>query len=397
LVKDLVDIAIAVYAQDRTTPRGPEWSRDMSLTVPVRNKSKWDLHADILGSLLSELTGDVYSVTFSSKQGDVSKQLFHTTNDRPVCLFSGGLDSFVGAATCLKRNPLLVSHYSNNNIVSVQSRLAEALGARGRNLEHRTVRVTLSGPDELREASQLSRSFLFLSIAAAFAIDIESNNIMMFENGPIAINVPISESRVSTRTAHPKVLELFGSFVSDVFGLDMNVCNPFELQTKSEMIQKVVGGPFERSLAKTVSCWRYPRGLISLAKGLHRSLLGRHCGICYPCILRRVAMNAAGLFGRDDHYLVDIFSEYPYANIDRNTLETVLDLLRFSSDLKDLDDISLIQEYPDLSLNVGTVTPEAVIGMYRRFSSETISCFGTRGSASLARDLSGLLETPEVS
>lgn len=389
LITDLVQIAVAVYVQDIIAPRRSAWSRNMSLTVPVRNKSIWDSHVGMLVSLLSELTGDIYSLSFSRMRGEKSKVEFRTTNDRPVCLFSGGMDSFVGAATHLRLNPLLVSHYASPGIHSVQSRLAAALRTKNTALQHYPVRVNLSRKRAARERTQMSRSFLFLSISTAYAVDIKSDNLIMFENGPIAVNVPISESRVNTKTAHPRVLALFRNLVSNVFGLDMRVSNPFQLLTRGEILRQLDGSTFQRNLADTVSCWRYPRGVISLARALGRPLPGKHCGICYPCMTRRAAMNAAGLYeDGDDQYLVDIFSEYPGLN--DQTVATILDLLRFCSKVNELSPISLIGEYPDMSLNVGAVTPGGVVDMYKRFSSEVIQCFRERANPRLAQDLSSL-------
>lgn len=391
-IKDLLDIAIAVYVQDRTIPRGPQWSRDLSLSVPVRNKALWDKNLGCLVSCLSELTEDVYSISFSRIRGEISDAQFKATNDRPVCLFSGGLDSYVGAAAHLESNPILVSHYSSSRVRSVQDRLAASLTTQKAKLDHYPVRVSLSGSKSTREASQLSRSFLFLSIGAAVAADTRSGNLIMSENGPIAINVRISESRTNTRTAHPKVLALFSTLVSYVFGMDIRVSNPFGLQTKGEIARKLVGTSYEKNLRHSVSCWRYPRGLISLSRSLHRPLLGNHCGICYPCIMRRVAMNAAGLHGADDQYLVDIFSEYP--KVDTQTTATILDLLRFCDKVNDLGQLALIREYPDMAVRVGAITPEGVIEMHKRFSSEVIQCFRERGSAQLGTDFSSLLRAP---
>jgi hypothetical protein len=103
-------------------------------------------------------------------------------------------------------------------------------------------------------------------------------------------------------------------------------------------------------------------------------------------------MNAAGLHGADDQYLVDIFSEYP--KVDTQTTATILDLLRFCDKVNDLGQLALIREYPDMAVRVGAITPEGVIEMHKRFSSEVIQCFRERGSAQLGTDFSSLLRAP---
>ncbi len=68
---DLVRIAVAVYAADRSTyrsRRGSDWNqRDLDLEVPVSNAAAWTAVAGHLTSVLDFLTGDRWSLSFNEE------------------------------------------------------------------------------------------------------------------------------------------------------------------------------------------------------------------------------------------------------------------------------------------------------------------------------------------
>eukprot|EP00487_Bulimina_marginata_P006414 TRINITY_DN25939_c0_g1_i1.p1 TRINITY_DN25939_c0_g1~~TRINITY_DN25939_c0_g1_i1.p1 ORF type:complete len:156 (+),score=7.14 TRINITY_DN25939_c0_g1_i1:148-615(+) len=95
----------------------------MHLHVPVTDEGMWNLVAAELSSLLNFLTGDQWQFTFEKttmtmpkpKQSDQAKAKAKSlVGLNSVCLFSGGLDSAVGAIDILNGEsdlkPLLVSH-----------------------------------------------------------------------------------------------------------------------------------------------------------------------------------------------------------------------------------------------------------------------------------------------
>ena len=123
---DLVTIATAVTSAETFEPRenAPNsWSRILNLHIPLLAPDKWDKVSERLESLLGFLTGDQWKLYFSksdlalpkqinSKQSKLASESLKGLN--AVCLFSGGLDSAIGAIDILNGHsdirPMLVSH-----------------------------------------------------------------------------------------------------------------------------------------------------------------------------------------------------------------------------------------------------------------------------------------------
>ena len=72
--------------------------------------------------------------------------------------------------------------------------------------------------------------------------DPHPNRILMYENGVVAINLPISRQLLganSTRTAHPQTLRRFSQVLSAVAEKPFAVENPFALKTRKEVIERI--------------------------------------------------------------------------------------------------------------------------------------------------------------
>ncbi len=141
VLADWVDIALATYLADRLSPRvglSPSrkfrnWRRVINLKIPVRRVSVWN-RAQVKNSLtglLTFLTDDFWKVTFvksnqSARKARNSRYLFSNKPRKPirVALFSGGLDSFCGAAIEMAEAPrssfVFVSAVSNTRQRSAQ-------------------------------------------------------------------------------------------------------------------------------------------------------------------------------------------------------------------------------------------------------------------------------------
>jgi hypothetical protein len=136
----------------------------------------------------------------------------------------------------------------------------------------------------------------------------------MPENGAMAVNTPLTASRLaacSTRSVHPRTLELLNRLVSGIGGT-VQIINPYANLTKGEVCWNARQAMPELAVWNTVSCGR-PH---------HR--IRPNCGHCYPCLIRRAGLHAA--FGHDDtDYAVDL------ADIDINgTTKSATDLRAFT-------------------------------------------------------------------
>jgi 7-cyano-7-deazaguanine synthase in queuosine biosynthesis len=223
-----------------------------------------------------------------------------------VALFSGGLDSLAGAIDRLESGErlVLVSHYDFGQLASGQQGLTQALQQYygPDRLHHLDIRVQIP---EAPELTLRSRSLLYLALglaaAAAFRPDLP---LLVPENGWISFNPPLTLNRLgsySTRTTHPYFLQELAAIWQEA-GLSHPLINPYQHQSKGEML---------------ADC-RNPkllRELVPLTSSCARPVVGRwqgeaqgSCGYCYPCLMRRAALNRLGL-DQGGHYRLDALQD----------------------------------------------------------------------------------------
>jgi hypothetical protein len=102
----------------------------------------------------------------------------------------------------------------------------------------------------------------------------------------------------STRHAHGQFLSLMERLGTGLFGRPIRVFNPYELTTKAEMVR--VLAPHPRLALATVSCWYQQWSGRGASQGRG------HCGVCIPCLVRRVALESAGIEVPPDHFDHDV-------------------------------------------------------------------------------------------
>lgn len=336
---DLLVLACAAYAADNSINRyrnsDDGWTRQFHLFVPVSDPSLWQPQHALISEILNFLTGDLWEISF--RQSDASI----TVSNRPlkpteylsdtVCLFSGGMDSFLGAMKLLEegKRPLLVGHAKSSDVSEYRNRAGEVLIGRYRSLDPKLVKafVRISKPqvDEKSiegENTERGRSFLFLTLGAVCASALPApeeggrKRLYIPENGFITLNLPLTPLRMgaySTRTTHPYYLKLMQRLF-DAIGLGLDIINPFEFKTKGEMLSESADPAFVADV-DTMSCSR-PSTRNATIEGPGR----RHCGRCVPCIIRRAALKKANLpddnnaLPPDRKYRTDIYREQLHAS-----------------------------------------------------------------------------------
>ena len=306
---ELFILAAAVYCLDKVVARSTRpdaWTRVFALDFPGSTEGWGNPH---LQTALSFLTGDDWCLS----PGDRSPlSLSHRIEPSPdvVCLFSGGLDSLIGAIQLLEAGRVvrLVAHHETGVAPQRQTTLANALAE-----HYGPERVALSqvflrpAPprEEQRaplpsatETSTRSRSLLFiaagLTVAAAIGPGVP---LVIPENGFIGLNVPLSTSRLgslSTRTTHPHFIAQVQAALSSL-AIRNPLLNPYRLMTKGEMLREVQALGHTRELALlSISC-AHPE-----APRWRRRPQG-NCGYCYPCLIRRASMFEVGWDDPDDY------------------------------------------------------------------------------------------------
>lgn len=284
---DFLSIALTVFAADRFVLRAEaddSWTRVIHIDVAVTDADRWQPHAPRLAAALRFLTGDIWSVAFRGG-GQAAPIVEGRFSDRDcVCLFSGGMDSLLGAISLQEqgRRPLLVSQGSPKEITP-QKFLAKAIGLEDHRFEGR-VSERWRPP---YEASTRARSILFFAYGLLAASAINVNEVIVPENALIAINPPFTRRRtgsLSTRTTHPHFLAELSGIFADV-GLGITLRNPFAAATKGEMLRAAQLLNIPQLAAASYSCGKGKR-------------INVQCGRCVPCLIRRAAFHGAGIADR---------------------------------------------------------------------------------------------------
>jgi 7-cyano-7-deazaguanine synthase in queuosine biosynthesis len=301
--------ALGVWAADKFLPRtaAPDaWTRQVTLHLPV--SADWLPMAGRLSRLLNFLTGDDWTLKLRPASLDLGLKGVWPHAWRPdgVMLFSGGLDSLVGAVDYLEAGErlLLVSHYDFGQLASIQQGLAAALLRHygPQRVHHLGLRVQFPQAPEL---SMRSRSLLYLALGLTAAASFgPATPLIIPENGWISLNPPLTWNRLgscSTRTTHPYFLEQLTGLWRDA-GLVNPLVNPYDHLTKGEMVRRsrnrdLLGQLFGASL----SC---ARPVVSRWQG--RAAMA--CGYCYPCLMRRAALHSLG-WDRGEDYGRDVLSD----------------------------------------------------------------------------------------
>lgn len=289
---DLLSIALSVIAADFSVQRkkSPDgWTRELSLVIALKDATAWRSFQNDIAAMLQFLTTDIWSISFEESSFTIppngSEKLYD--NDC-ISLLSGGADSLVGAIDLVeaKYNPLVVSQTVHGD-GEKQGEFAQLIGG---GLTHIQFNHNAKGEGPA-DRDQRARSVIFLAYGTLLATTLqayrEGKRITLYvcENGFISINPPLTAARIgslSTRTTHPVFLRRFQNLLDGV-GLNVELKNPYQYQTKGEMFAGCKNQDLLRSTAsKSTSCSRF------------RRFGFQHCGACVPCLIRRSAFHRWG-------------------------------------------------------------------------------------------------------
>jgi hypothetical protein len=287
--QDLFRIAKATHLADRKSKRDvavDKWTRHIDLLIQVQDCEPWQGSAlNDLHLLLGTLTGDNWQVSLCPGAHTEGPQdaLFHDDPVPKVALFSGGLDSTSYAAEQIlaHHERLLFVTYSVPKLNRPQREIFDSI-ADPAHPPLRPIPQQVSGGD----LSNRSRGFLFVATAIYAAATHRSEEVVVPENGQLAINSPLTPARLaacSTRSVHPRTLMLINRIIAAVSNQPLKVHNPYLRLTKGQVCRRALdAGLSPEVLAQTVSCGSPPI--------LRRKDLPYHCGCCFPCLVRRSAL-----------------------------------------------------------------------------------------------------------
>lgn len=281
----------ALYAED-------SWTRELTVSLPVSDPARWQAVSAKLTQALAFLTGDRWNLEFRARP------IAYVTLAPPrpptagsvidtVSLFSGGLDSFIGAIDLLQqgRRVLLVSHSAVGSDSVRQRHLFRSLENAYPGASHHlrgSIRFTAKYLGETAdENTERSRSFLFFALAvlATNALPLVTE-ITVPENGLISLNVPLEDLRLgslSTRTTHPYFLARMNEVLT-ALSITARLTNPYQFATKGEMVRNCRNRTLlGNEVSKTISCSSPNNARIRYGK--------EQCGYCVPCLIRRASLH----------------------------------------------------------------------------------------------------------
>jgi 7-cyano-7-deazaguanine synthase in queuosine biosynthesis len=294
---EFLKVIYILHIIDRTLPQSPiEGRRNILVKFPIGNIDAFLSIKDKLQELLFWMTDDNWKIEFYYAQivnSIVQSSLPFGYTANCTALWSGGLDALAGAYLHLSNNPeaniLLVGSGRNNLIFNKQKNLAHELnGCFQRRVEYLKVPIQFTGESKNKYAR--TRGLIFTTIGLLASNCLNTNKLLVFENGIGAFNAPMPLNKFCgmSHSVHPKTLhdisDIFSRFVEE----DFTVENPFLFYTKAQMCAKAKEqGCSNELLLATDSCDSHGRD-----KGFLQ------CGVCSSCLLRRVSL--INSIGTDD-------------------------------------------------------------------------------------------------
>lgn len=319
-VLDFMFMAAVFYATDKIIDRNvsaDRWTRQIKIRIPLYELEKWQIVNQELEKCMSFLTGDIWTIEFYQNMYTLHRpsarrrrRILPRVQADTVCLFSGGLDSLVGAINWLESNSekkiLAVGHYDGqvSGPKSDQNKLLQHLRIQKFAGRIDSLQLRVGQRPAGKESTFRSRSILFLALGIYAAASIGKDvPLLIPENGTIALNIPLTASRrgtCSTRTAHPNYISKLSQILQNV-GISNPILNPLGMKTKGEAISQCLEQQvLINAIPDSVSC----------GKSGHKSSWIRRdangCGRCVPCIFRRASLHVIN--ADNESYGIDICS-----------------------------------------------------------------------------------------
>lgn len=409
LARDFLRVGQAAFLADRAFRRGKRLGQQMRrfrVIVAVERPRQWQAISLQLKRFAEFVSHDVWCFEFvplkSPPRRGNSKGLRPIRPLPPnsaILLFSNGLDSLCGLAAAVKRGetPVLVSHSppGRQQVIERSRALWRSLGQKSNPPSFYNFYFRIRDRDSFGkrsvfpERSRRTRPMLFLCMAGAVAAELNVSKIYLNENGVLAINLPftthISGAQIS-RHAHPETLWRFECILRALWPHNgaPTASNPFFDCTKGEELRVLHSAGY--LAAGTISCEYAGQQVAHLIKWLQtqkrQKIRVKECGLCMPCLIRRMALRSAGLEDRASRYAFDyrvafkdpaFYSDFPlYSSISSN----VRDLNAFCREIYKITPFDFMIRYAyELSLACHpplSLQRKEIFALYKRFSEEVL-------------------------
>ena len=285
------------------------------LELQIGGELNWEPVRDDIEELLLFLVGSRAKLSFAqSAAPQTYVKRFELARPVPtVSLFSGGLDSSAFAVYLGQAEPhSILSHTETSYPIYGKARkfYSNFVGG-GVGLVVSRVKSEISQWGMIN-----TRGIVFLSNALVIALELGARRVVVPENGPMMLNIPVSSQVYSSKTANLDMIREWTKIVNDVLGVRIVVETPYGESTKAEIVRKL-GDP--KAVAQTYSCFG--------SQGQSRM-----CGLCLACFVRIASCYAAGLpEDIDSTYAHNPYSETlsSLGPVNQDKMVTLMDALDF--------------------------------------------------------------------
>ena len=277
-------LAEAVFEIEKAARRMPVRTAEIPLFEPISLGYDLDAIRHTIHELLIFVLVEDIDIRFKAlrMEGAENSSRAAFSKCANVCLFSGGIDSYVGVLLAKEKlgelEAVFCAHSDQSKIIHlVQEMQRNQLAKANIGLHKITV------PSIQAQGYAQLRGFLYMVASAAWMHVVTAEKLIITECGPTMYQPRFSPFDLITMTTHPVVVECARQVISLLLGREVQIIKPFEDLTKAEVMAV---SPDKDRLKNTHSC-------VS-------QRFGSHDGTCYGCIIRRLAAVAAGI--RDAKY-----------------------------------------------------------------------------------------------
>jgi len=276
---DLVTIMGSIYCEDIGRRAASSRPRSLALKIPLFEPALWENSRQQIEELANWVSDENYKITFEKNNVVPYEESFLLINKHfPTTLFSGGLDSLSGAYYNFDTN--LKSDYIGFINKDEEHTHQKVIGEFYRKMFNDDTKIHLVQKPRIKKEylTQATRSLLYIALAVTNSHFNGSNNVYLYENGILSLNPELS-GRFTTKTTHPRTLQKYNALLAKV-GFNIRINHPFLFSTKGDIINNM-NHEFKSQIKNTFTC------------GAGRSPMYNHkgqCGICVPCILRKISI-----------------------------------------------------------------------------------------------------------
>ena len=289
--------------------------KNKKFRIWIKNLHEYQKEQGNFEDLISDLLDDD-EILFKFIKNDsftTGQSRFEDLSFEYLTLFSGGLDSMSLPFTPEFKNKRGVLHHTITHKIPYGRSVKifeEFLKPK-----QLTTLITSKVENRVRNPAYLkTRGLVFLTNALCIASQLKIPSVVIPENGPFMINLPVSPNADPTRTADPQMIEDWTKIFNKITNSNVKSITPFSNKTKSEVI---VAHNVKEILPKTWSCSYFQN-------------LTKMCGMCNSCLVRILSCYAI-----EEGEKMDIFYETNPFMVNSSNLKTNMHSYRISLDAVD--------------------------------------------------------------